>query len=316
MGVVLLIAMAAGVGLLGSSEGRPGGEGRFPPPTPTGSSADCSVSCPPPETFFAVLGFGDTRILEVSTDSGAMIRTVVDLAEAESGPDQDDYIGSLDIDTGREALYFGMGLTGPLYRLRLPNGIPDRIGDGQGVRVSPDGRHLAFARGRDLVVRRLPDGPEEVFEGLFGDLGGRPGAWAADSRTLAVEIDTADTTYVVVLDTGTGETTGLKPQTGDPRNYRPYSPWFRRSDGLLAVVCCTEGEIIPGAPEDIPELILHNPATGEEHDRSPLRLPGYGYDYDPFGTHQLLTSEEGVWRRSDDVITRIPRIAGAYLAVW
>lgn len=298
MGLVLLIAMAAGVGLLGSSDDGPVGE-----------------DPPPPETFFAVLGF-DTRIVEVSTDSGEVVRTVVDLAGIGQARDPDAYISSLDIDSARETVYFGVGLTGPLYRLRLPDGPSERIGDGEGVKVSPDGRRLAFARGRDLVVRHLPDDHDEIFEGFIGDLGGRPGAWAADSRTLAVEIDGADVTSVEVLDTVTGERTELKPRTGDPRNYRPEGPWFRRSDGLLAVVCCTKGEIIPGAPPDIPELVLHDPATGEERERSPLRLPGYGYDYDPSGTHQLLTSDEGISRRSDGQITRIPEIAGAHHAVW
>lgn len=298
VGLVLLIAMAAGVGLLASSKDGLAGENR-----------------PPPETFFAVLGF-DNRIVEVSTDSGEVVRTIVDLAETGQAHDPDTYINSLDIDPARETLYFGVGLTGPLYRLRLPDGTPERIGHGEGIKVSPDGRRLAFARGQDLVLRRLGDGQEEGFEGLIGDLGGRPGAWAADSRTLAVEIDGADVTSVELLNTATGESTGLKPRTGDPLDYTPDSPWFRRSDGLLAVVCCTKGEFITGARPDIPELVLHDPATGEERDRGPLRLPGYGYDYDPSGIHQLLTSDEGIWRRSNGEITRVPEIAGARLAVW
>lgn len=298
VGLALLVTMAAGVGLLGSSEDGRGGE-----------------DPPPPETFFAVLGL-DTRIVEVSTDSGEVVRTIVDLAATTQARDPDAFITSLDVDPARETLYFGVGLTGPLYRLRLPDGTAERIGVGAGVTVSPDGRRLAFAREQDLVVRHLPDDQDEVFEGFIGDLGGRPGAWAADSRTLAVEIDGADVTYVEILDTAIGETTELKPRTGDPGDYTPDGPWFRRSDGLLAVVCCTKGEIISGAPPDLPELVLHDPATGEERDRSPLRLPGHGYDYDSSGTHQLLTSDEGIWRRSDGEIARIPELAGAHLAVW
>ena len=297
MGLVLLIAMAAGVGLLGSSDDGPAGEDPLPP-----------------ETFFAVLGF-DNRIVEVSTDSGEVVRTVVNLAETGQARDPDAYINSLDIDPAREILYFGVGLTG-LYRLRLPDGVPERIGGGEGIKVSPDGRRLAFARGQDLVLRHLPDDQEEIFKGFIGDLGGRPGAWAADSRILAVEVDGADVTSVEVFNTATGERTRLKPRTGDPLDYTPDSPWFRRSDGLLAVVCCTKGAFITGAPPDIPELVLHDPATGEERHRSPLRLPGHGYDYDPSGIHQLLTSDEGIWRRSNGEIIRIPEIAGARLAVW
>ena len=298
VGLALLIAMAAGVGLLGGSDDGPLGE-----------------DPPPPQTFFAVLGF-DTRIVEVSTDSGEVVRTVVDLADTGQARDPDAYINSLDIDPARETLYFGVGLTGPLYRLRLPDGTPERIGDGEGIKVSPDGRRLAFARAQDLVLRHLPDDQDEVFERFIGDLGGRPGAWAADSRILAVEIDGADVTSVEVLNTATGESTDLKPRTGDPRDYTPDSPWFRRSDGLLAVVCCTKGEVIPEAPPDTTALVLHDPATGEELGRSPLRPPGYGYDYDPSGTYQLLTADDGIWRRAHDEITRIPEIAGAHLAVW
>ncbi|MGH9039111.1 MAG: TolB family protein [Acidimicrobiia bacterium] len=282
-----------------------------------GSSDDAAGKAPPaPDTFFAVVGF-DTRIVEVATATGEVLRTVVDLSDSEAtGGQEPDSIGSLDVDADRNTLYFAVGLSGPLYRLQLPDSSPERIGDGNGITVSPDGRRLAFARRRDLVVRDLPGGKEKVFEGFIGDLGGRPGAWAADSRTLAVEIDGADVTHVVVLDTATGETTELKTRAGDPHNYTPTAGWFRASDGLLAVVCCTSGEIDPNAPSTTPELVLHDSTTGEERDRSPLRLPGGGYDYDFSRTHQLLTSDDAVYWRSDREISRIPGIAGARLAVW
>lgn len=312
-----LVLLAGLVGCDGgsSNDGRVGEA-----PSPTAPSTAPSGPTPlPPETFFAVLGF-DSRIVEVATATGEVVRTVVDLADSGSAggqePDPNLYIESLDVDPYRQTLYFGVRPAGPLYRLRVPDGSPERIGDGNGITVSPDGRRLAFARGRDLVVGHLPGGEEEVFEGFIGDLGGRPGSWAGDSRTLAVELDTADRTYVVVLDTDTDETTELKPRVGDPRDYTPDSPWFRRSAGLLAVVCCTSGEIDPNAPPATSELVLHDPTTGEELDRSPLRLPGGGYDYDATGTHQLLTSGDAVWRRSDGETTRIPGIAGALLAVW
>jgi hypothetical protein len=285
-----------------------------------GSSDDGPVGeAPPPETFFVVQGY-DTRIVEVTTETGEVVRTVVDLGDSEPAdgqePDPDVYLGSLDVDADRETLYFGVGLTGPLYRLELPDGSPERIGDGNGITVSSDGRRLAFARRRDLVVRYLPGGQEEVFEGFIGDLGGRPVSWADDSQTLAVEIDGADVTHVIVLDTDTGETTELKPRAGDPRNYTPEGPWFRRSDGLLAVVCCSSGEIDPEAPPATPELVLHDPTTGEERDRSPLRFRAWGYDYDSSGAHQLLTSVDAIYRRSDGEMIPIPGIAGARLAVW
>jgi hypothetical protein len=282
---------------------------------PTSASTASSASTPsPPGTFFAVLGF-DTKIVEVATATGKMTRTVVDLADSGKVPAPGASIDSLDVAPDRETLYFGVGLAGPLYRLELPDGSPERIGDGNGITVSPDGRRLVFARRRDLVVRHLPGGQEKVFEGLIGDLGGRPVSWAGDSQTLAVEIDGADVTHVILLDTDTGETTELKPRAGDPRDYTPEGPWFR-SDGLLAVVCCSSGEIDPNAPPATPEVVLHDPATGEERDRSPLQLRAWGYDYDPSGTDQLLTSDDAIYRQSHGEITRIPNIAGARLAVW
>lgn len=263
-----------------------------------------------------MLGF-DTRIVEVATATGELVRTVVDLGDSGSPDGQEPVsIESLDVDSHRQTLYFGVGLTGPLFRLRLPEGSPERIGDGNGITVSPNGQRLAFARGRDLVVHNLSSSREQVFEGFIGDLGGRPVSWAGDSETLAIEIDGADVTHVVIMTTATGDTTELKPRAGDPRDYTPHEPWFRPSDGLLAVVCCTRGEVDPNGPPATRELVLHDPTTGEERDRGPLRLPGGGYDYDASRIHQLLVSDDAVYRRSDGNVTRIPRIAGARLAIW
>ena len=261
----------------------------------------------PPATFFAVLDY-DSRIVEIATETGKILRTVVDLGIAP------EYIQSLDVDSERSTLYFGIGLKGPLYRMRLPDGHPERIGDGEGVTVSPDGRRLAFARTRDLVVLHLLEGREDIFPGFIGDLGGRPVTWQGD--TLAVEIDGADVTSVVLLDTKTRQTTELQPSTGDARNYTPHAPWFRPSDGLLAVVCCTRGEIDPNEPPPPAELVLHDPTTGEERDRTRLRLPGGGFDYDASRTYQLLSSEDAVHWRSDRETKRIPQSDGARLAVW
>lgn len=67
-----------------------------------------------------------------------MVRTVVNLAETGQARDPDAYINSLDIDPAREILYFGVGLTG-LYRSRLPDGVPEQIGDGEGIRAPVGG---------------------------------------------------------------------------------------------------------------------------------------------------------------------------------
>jgi hypothetical protein len=166
------------------------------------------------------------------------------------------------------------------------------------------------------VVRRLPGGEEKVFTGFIGDLGGRPVSWAADSRGLAVEIDGADVTRVVIIDTNTGATTAPQPRSGDPVDYTPHAPWFRHSDGLLAVVCCTSGEIDPQNPQPPAELVVHDRATGGERERTRLEPQAGGFDYDPSGTHQLLVSHDAVYRRSGGQVTRIPGITGARLAVW
>jgi hypothetical protein len=269
---------------------------------------------PPPTTFFAVLGF-DRRIVEVDATTGDVIRTVVDVPDSGSTAGGE-AIDSLTMDADRRTLWFGVGLTGPLYRIVVPDGSPERIGDGEGITVSPDGRRLAFARGQDLVVRRLPGGEEKVFAGFIGDLGGRPVSWAPDSRALAVEIDGADVSRVVLVDTVTGATTEPKPRSGDPLDYTPHHPWFRRPDGLLAVVCCTSGEIDPEKPSAPGELVLHDPVTGDERERMRLEPQAWGFDYDPSGAHQLLVSDDAVYRRSGGQVTRIPGIAGARLAVW
>lgn len=272
----------------------------------------------PPGTFFAVLGF-ERRIVEVSTATGEVVRTVVDLPDPGTPAGAEEpAIDSLTIDTDRTTLWFGLGWTGgsrPLYRMTLPVGPPARIGEGEGVTISPDGQRLAFSLRRDLVVRHFPDGDEKVFDGFIGELGGRPVSWAADSRTLAVEIDGADVTSVVILGTVTGATTELKPRTGDAIDYTPQEPWFRRPDGLLAVACCTSGVIDPENPQPA-ELVVHDPTTGDERERSPLEPQAGGYDYDPSGIHQLLVSADAVYRRANGELTRIPRIAGARLAVW
>jgi hypothetical protein len=273
-------------------------------------------SPPAPETFFAVLGF-DRRIVEVATATGEVVRTVVDLPDPGSAPGAESpSIDSLTVDTGRTTLWFGVGYGGPLYRVALPDGGPERIGDGEGITVSPDGKRLAFARSRDLVVRQIPGGEEKVFDGFIGDLGGRPVSWAANSRTLAVEIDGADVSRVVLVDTDTGAITELKPRTGDPLDYTPQGPWFRKSDGQLVVVCCTTGEVDPENPSPPVDLVVHNPANGEERERSRRDLEAWGYDYDPSGTHQLLVARDAIYRRSNGNATRIPGMGGARLAVW
>lgn len=51
-----------------------------------------------------------------------------------------------DLGPDRQTLYYTVGYAGPLYRVVLPDGKPERIADGHGVSVSPDGQRLAFVR--------------------------------------------------------------------------------------------------------------------------------------------------------------------------
>ena len=132
---------------------------------------------------------------------------------------------------------------------------------------------------------------------------------------MALEVDGFDVSRVVLVDADTGVVTELKPRSGGPLDYTPQAPWFRRPDGMV-VVGCTTGVVDPHNPSPPSELVMHDPVTGEERERTLLQPEPWGFDYDPSGTHQLLVADHAIYRRSGGRVTRIPRLARVRLAVW
>lgn len=127
---------------------------------------------------------------------------------------------------------------GVVYRVRLPDGMPERVADGHGASISPDGRHLGLIRGADLVILDLMSHQDRRFAGFVGELGGAGTTWAGDSRRLAVQTLGADVSGVEIVDTETGATTDLQPVDQPAIEYRVFSPAYRSGHDLLSVVCC------------------------------------------------------------------------------
>ncbi len=136
-----------------------------------------------PETFLAVRDVG-TEIVEVETATGRVRRTVVDYGpyrESETNTS----IESLDISPDGSTLYYGtlyQPAVGSIYRLQLPDGEPERVGDGRGPSVSADGRRLAFVLGSSIHIRDLRTGQDQVFRDMTG-IGGGCTSWAGDSAS-------------------------------------------------------------------------------------------------------------------------------------
>jgi hypothetical protein len=259
------------------------------------------------------------EIVEVESSTGGVVRTIVDLGgDPEAVASTGGLVDGVDLAADGRVLYFSRYLREPgvAYRVRLPDGKPERVADGHGASVSPDGRRLALIRGADLVVRDLFTGQERVFGGVVGELGGVRTAWAGDSRRLAVEISGADVSVVAVVDTETGETTDLRPVGQAAINYRVISPAYRPNDGLLGVVCCHTGEIVEGEPPQSTTLVLHDPVTGAEQSRTKLPSPAQDVDWDLTGSHLLFTDGDRVRRYSDSGFSDMPRINDVFAVAW
>lgn len=271
----------------------------------------------PPRTFFAVRRVG-AEIVEIDSGTGRVVRPLVDLGGPDAAERTGGLIDGIDLAADGRALWFSRFSAEPgvVYRLMLANGQPERVTDGHGASVSPDGRYLALIRRSDVVIRDLTTAHERVFTAMAGDLGGVQTAWSDDGRHVAVEISGADVSGVEILDTVTGETVAPKPEGDSAVNYRVISPRYRPSDGLLGVVCCHDGEIVEGEPPQNTELVLHDPITGVEQSRVRLPFSAWALDWDTTGTHLLLTDGDRVHHWSGGRFRDVPEINGVYGVAW
>ena len=303
-GLVLVGVLAGLVGVLNATGGGGG---------------DAAHAGAAPQTFFAVRDVG-TGIVEVEVASGRVLDTLVDLGhgDPEGVAASGGLIDGVHLTADRRHLYYSRHTTDPgsVYRLPLPDGVPEQIADGYGASVSPDGRRLARIRRADLVIRDLTTSDEQVFTGMVGDLGGVQTAWANDSRHLAVEISGADVSVVAVVDTATGQATAPQPDGGLAVDYRVTSPRFRPSDGVLAVVCCHTGEIIEGDPPDSLDVVLHDPVTGTELRRWRLPVPARDIDWDRTGSQLLFTDGDRVRYSGGGRYTEVPEVRDVYAVAW
>jgi hypothetical protein len=282
--------------------------------------AATSPAAPPAaaETFFAVRRFG-SEIVEVDLRNGRVVRTIVDLGgDPEVVAESGGLIDGVTLAADGRALYFSRYSREPgaVYRAWLGGGEPERVADGHGASVSPDGRWLALIRGADAVIRDLNSHRERVFQGVVGDLGGVETVWVGDGGHLAIEISGADISVVNLLDVQTGERTELRPAGEAAINYRVRSPAYRPSDGLLGVVCCHDGEIVEGEAPGSMTLVLHDPASGAERHRIGLPVPVWDIDWDRTGWHLLFTDGDRVRRYSDGRFRDVPEIGDVYAVAW
>jgi len=271
----------------------------------------------PPEAFFALRGTG-AEVVQVDSDTGEVVRSIVDLGEDDVMTNTDGLIDGIDLAADGGTLWFSRYLQEPgvVYRVRLPDGHPERVTEGHGASVSPDGRNLALIRRTDVVIRNLITGQERVFRGVLGELGGSATAWAVDGNRLALEVAGADVSGVDLLDPATGEQTSLQPVGLPAENYWVTSPVFRASDGLLGVLCCYSGEVVEGDPPAETKVALHDPMTGAEQSWFRLPVPAGDIDWDTTGSHLLISSGGRVLRYHDGRFLEIPRIRDVFAVAW
>lgn len=259
------------------------------------------------------------EIVEVDTNNGRVERAIVDLGpDGEAVANTGGLIDGIDLSADRRALYFSRYSQEPgtVYRVWLPDGSPERVAEGHGASVSPDGRQLALLRGSDLVIRDLTTQQERVFGAVVGELGGSGTAWAADSRRLAVEISGADVTVVNIVDTRNGRTTDLQPVDQPAIEYRVIGPAYRPGHGLLGVVCCHDGDIVDGEPPQSMILVLHDPTNGIERSRITLPAPASDIDWDRSGSHLLLTNGDRVRHYHDGRFSDIQGVDDVFAVAW
>lgn len=271
------------------------------------------------ESFFAVTD-DSTRLVEVDLATGEVLRTVVDARQADGGFVA---IDGLDIASDRRTVYYSLTTERgreSVYRVTMPDGAPERLADGSGPSVSPDGHRLAFVDRTVIHVRDLLTGEDRTFSDAVGELGGSNTTWSPDGRHLAFATHAADSVGGTgSIDTASGKTIDPQPATPDPtRIYAAYSARYRPSDGLLAVICCE----IPNADLDDPRhgrsLVLHDPLTGAEEDRLALPFRGGSAAFRAVGQEGLFTTfpEGQVYLYRDGKFRRVPRLVGVTLIDW
>jgi hypothetical protein len=258
--------------------------------------------------------------VEINLATGEVLRTVVDVRQADGGFAA---IDGLDVASDRSTAYYSITAERgqeSVYRIRMPDGAPERLADGSGPAISTDGTHLAFVSRTVIHVRDLRTGEERTFPDAVGELGGSDTTWSPDGRHLAFATHAADSVGGTgSIDTVTGKAIDPQPATLDPsRIYAAYSARYRPSDGLLAVICCE----VPNAEQDDPRhgrsLVLHDPVTGAEQDRLALPFRAGSVAFGAAGHEALFTTfpEGHVYHRRDGDFDRVSRLAGVILIDW